>query len=163
MFTVIYFVLTEASFPWYSAGGRTEGTSSREACVIKFVGSRLPQVVHCAFTTILAQHSVATLLWHCFEQLQHCSNIATLCCTKNRRCESSRVTSPLRTIDPKLNKKDQKSVLISFIYYSQACNDSICGLFTEWAHPIWSKETLKAMAFMSAIPYTAFCVIQSRK
>ena len=30
---------------------------------------------------------------HCFEQLQHCSNIATLCCAKNRRCESSRVTS----------------------------------------------------------------------
>ena len=27
--------------------------------------------------------------------MQHCSNIATLCCTKNRRCESSLVTSPL--------------------------------------------------------------------
>ena len=28
--------------------------------------------------------------------LQHCSNcIATLCCAKNRRCESSRVTSPM--------------------------------------------------------------------
>ena len=26
--------------------------------------------------------------------LQHCSNIAALCCAKNRRCESSRVTSP---------------------------------------------------------------------
>ena len=43
----------------------------------------------------LAQHSVATLLRHCFEWFQHCSNIATLCCAKNRRCESSRVTSPL--------------------------------------------------------------------
>ena len=43
----------------------------------------------------LAQHSVATLLRHCFEWLQHCSNIATLCCAKNRRCESSRVTLPL--------------------------------------------------------------------
>ena len=43
----------------------------------------------------LAQHSVATLLRHCFEWLQHCSDIATLCCAKNRRCESSRVTSPL--------------------------------------------------------------------
>ena len=42
----------------------------------------------------LAQHSVATLLRHCFEWLQHCSNIATLCCAKNRSCESSRVTSP---------------------------------------------------------------------
>ena len=27
----------------------------------------------------LAQHSVATLLRRCFEWLQHCSNIATLC------------------------------------------------------------------------------------
>ena len=39
----------------------------------------------------LAQHSVVATL------LQHCSNIATLCCAKNRRCESSRVTSPLRS------------------------------------------------------------------
>ena len=35
------------------------------------------------------------LLRHCFEQLQHCSGITTLCCAKNHRCESSRVTSPL--------------------------------------------------------------------
>ena len=41
----------------------------------------------------LAQQSVATLLRHCFEWVQHCSNIATLCCAKNRRCESPRVTS----------------------------------------------------------------------
>ena len=33
-------------------------------------------------------YSVATLLRHCFQQLQHCSNIATMCCAKNRRCES---------------------------------------------------------------------------
>ena len=43
-------------------------------------------------TTNLAQHSVVTLLRHCFEWLQHCSNIATLCWAKNRRCESSCVT-----------------------------------------------------------------------
>ena len=43
----------------------------------------------------LAQHSVAILLRHCFEWLKHCSNIATLCYAKNRRYESSRVTSPL--------------------------------------------------------------------
>ena len=42
----------------------------------------------------LAQRSVATLLRHCLEYLQHCSNITTLCCVKNRRCESYRVTSP---------------------------------------------------------------------
>ena len=44
----------------------------------------------------LAQHSVASLLRHCFELLQHCSIIATLFCAKNLRCESFRVTSPLR-------------------------------------------------------------------
>ena len=48
----------------------------------------------------LARNSVVTLLRYCFDWLQHCSNVATLCCAKNRRCESSRVTSPLsnRTI-----------------------------------------------------------------
>ena len=45
----------------------------------------------------LAQRSVATtLLRHCFEWLQHCSTIATLCCAKNRRCESSRATFTFR-------------------------------------------------------------------
>ena len=77
MFTVIYFVLTEACFPWYSAGGRTEGTSSREACVIKFVGSRLPQVVHCAFTTIFS----ATVLQHYCDTVSNSYNIVpTLQC-----------------------------------------------------------------------------------
>ena len=42
-----------------------------------------------------SQNIVATVLGHCFEWLQHCSNIATLCCAKNRSCKSSRVTSPL--------------------------------------------------------------------
>ena len=42
----------------------------------------------------LVQQSVATLLRHSFEKFQHCSNIVKLCCTKNRRCESPRVTSP---------------------------------------------------------------------
>ena len=46
----------------------------------------------------IAQHSVATLLQCCFELLQHCSNIATLCCAKNRRCKSSRVTSPVQLV-----------------------------------------------------------------
>ena len=47
----------------------------------------------------LAQCSAATLLRHCFERWQHCSNIPTLCCAKNRRCESSPVTSPLWDYD----------------------------------------------------------------
>ena len=42
----------------------------------------------------LAQQSVATLLGHCFERSQHCSNIAALIFAENRRYESSRVKSP---------------------------------------------------------------------
>ena len=43
----------------------------------------------------LAQHSVA-MLEQCCKHSKHCrNNVATLCCAKNRRCESSRVTSPL--------------------------------------------------------------------
>ena len=43
----------------------------------------------------LVQITITILLRHCFEWLQHCSNIAALCCAQNRRCESSHVTSPL--------------------------------------------------------------------
>ena len=41
-----------------------------------------------------------TLRWlqHCFEWLKHGFSIATLCCAKNRRCELSRVTSPLSSL-----------------------------------------------------------------
>ena len=41
-----------------------------------------------------AQHSVTTLFRRCFEWLQHCSSISTLCSAKNSSCESSRLTSP---------------------------------------------------------------------
>ena len=41
----------------------------------------------------LTHHSVATLLRHCFEWLQRCSNIAAMCCAKNRGWESSRVNN----------------------------------------------------------------------
>ena len=59
-------------------GTRTKGDVTREDSQRRF----------------LAQHSVATLLRHCFEWLQHCSNIGTLCCAINRRCQSYCVTSP---------------------------------------------------------------------
>ena len=42
----------------------------------------------------LAQHSVV-MLEQCSNHSKQCrNNVATLCCAKNRRCESSRVTSP---------------------------------------------------------------------
>ena len=42
----------------------------------------------------LARHGVAMLEQCCNHSKQRCNNAATLCCAKNRRCESSRVTSP---------------------------------------------------------------------
>ena len=42
----------------------------------------------------LAQHSVEILEQYCNYSKQCRNNVATLCCAKNRRCESSRVTSP---------------------------------------------------------------------
>ena len=53
---------------------------------------------------VMLQHSVAALLRHCFGWLQHCSSIATLRCAKNRRCESSRVTSPLTKFSPFISR-----------------------------------------------------------
>ena len=48
----------------------------------------------------LAQNSVVTLLRHCFDWLQHCSNIATLCCAKKSSLRIVACKSPLsnRTI-----------------------------------------------------------------
>ena len=43
---------------------------------------------------LLAQHTVATLEQCCNYSKQCRNTVATLCCAKNRRCESSRVTSP---------------------------------------------------------------------
>ena len=42
----------------------------------------------------LAQHIVAILKKSCDYSKQCRNNVATLRCAKNRRCESSRVTSP---------------------------------------------------------------------
>ena len=48
---------------------------------------------------LLVQHSVA-MLEQCRNYSKQCrNNVATLCCAKNRRCESSRVTSPLALHD----------------------------------------------------------------
>ena len=44
----------------------------------------------------VAQHSVATLEQCCTYSKQCHNHVATLCCAKNRPCESPRVTSPLK-------------------------------------------------------------------
>ena len=46
----------------------------------------------------LAQHSVAMLEQCCHHPKQYRNNAATLCCPKNRRCESSRVISSLNIV-----------------------------------------------------------------
>jgi len=65
----------------------------------------------------LTQHIISRLLRHCFEWLRHCSNMAALCCAKNRRCESSRVTSPL--------EKLLRNTLVFYIIYYAAKSESI--------------------------------------
>ena len=48
----------------------------------------------------LAQHRVA-MLEQCRNYTKQCrNNVTTLCCAKNRRCESSRVTSPYNVKRP---------------------------------------------------------------
>ena len=47
----------------------------------------------------LTQHNVA-ILEQCYNCSTQCrNNVATLCCANNRRCESSRLTSPIRSND----------------------------------------------------------------
>ena len=86
----------------------------------------------------LAQHSVATLLRCCFELLQHCSNIATLCCAKNRRCESSGVTSPKEWMSTNIERRvahDERSK--SFIFFcseipSSSPRNVVWFFFLNW-------------------------------
>ena len=62
---------------------------------LKVMLHRTTLLRHCFDIATLFRHC----LRHCFEGLQHCSSIATLCCGKNRRCESSSVTLPLALHD----------------------------------------------------------------
>ena len=48
-------------------------------------------------TIFSAKNGVAILEQCCYHSKQCRNNVATLCCAKNRRYESSRVTSPLYT------------------------------------------------------------------
>ena len=93
------------SYTWHSRGSlRCQDSDSKEK-VKKATGRIFDQLKIRTFTRIRnhdfsrkPQHGVATLLRYCLEWLQHCSNIATLYCSQNRRYESFRVTSPLQTV-----------------------------------------------------------------
>ena len=82
---------------------------------------RLPNVgsccvsLHVAFRWCYTELFATTiLLRHCFEWFQHCSNIATLCCAKNRGCESSRVTSPSSNDDVGGNENGRKAIALNW-------------------------------------------------
>ena len=65
----------------------------------------------------LAQHSVA-IFEQCCNHSKQCRNtVATLCDAKNRRCESSRVSSPLRFIED-VNARQQFSFPFCRLRYS---------------------------------------------
>ena len=106
----------------------------------------------------LAQHSVATLLQHCFKWLQHCSSIATLCCAKNRRCESSCVTSP------KLPRKKLCFVLRECPFWISNFSDK-CVLFCPvsfcWYTGYLAAENITRLA-CSRLKYSNIYVLLSK-
>ena len=61
----------------------------------------------------LAQRSVGMLEHYCNYSKQCRSNVATLHCAKNRRCESSRVTSPLGPVQNRRNDAQHCSELLA--------------------------------------------------
>ena len=87
---------------------RVKGRDNTNLLVLRHIKSPLPVDVRCSKTPLLqgdvtpndserrflAQQSVAILEQCCNHSKQCRNNVATLRCTKNRRCESLRVTSP---------------------------------------------------------------------
>ena len=61
----------------------------------------------------LAQRSVGMLEQYCNNSRQCRSNVATLHCAKNRRCEPSRVTSPLSPVQKGRNNAQHCSELLA--------------------------------------------------
>ena len=109
----------------------------KACCTYKVVVLLIKVMLHDSQRRFLAQHSVATLLRHCFEYLQHCSNIATLCCAKNRRCESSRVTSPLNLLFFQTFALPSKATRTTSYAKSHARGKPLLqgrmGRFSEWS------------------------------
>ena len=93
----------------------------------------------------LAQHSIAALLRHCFEWLQHCSNIARLCCAKNRLCDSSCVTSPLKPLANGRNIVGQQLPTIRNNMQQDVQTDATCNILIQQCcvrlHGVWQQNT----------------------
>ena len=91
-----------------------------------------------------AQDNVGSSLRHCFEWLQHCSNIVTLCCAKTRRCESLRVTSPEQKFNTFCSEEKNDKVKLLF---------SKSNVFSKNLFPAdrirfsWRSEMLSCIGF----------------
>ena len=72
----------------------------------------------------LAQCNVATFLGYCFDWLQYCFNIATPCCTKNRRCELSQRRSAT-TILSATQRRSVGTMLQPFETMQQQCCNAV--------------------------------------
>ena len=103
-----------------------KGDVARDDSYVPAPGSQLRR--------FLAQQSVSTSLRHCFERIQHCSGITTLCCPKNRRCESSPVTSPWV---PHKNflRQDTLTIINNYAWFLYVC----------YSYTIISKAALKTV------------------
>ena len=77
---------TTSLIPRYGTG---KSVALKEIC---YSSSHLKVMLH---ETILAQQTTAMLEQYCNLSKQCRNSVAGLCCAKNRRCESSCVTSPL--------------------------------------------------------------------
>ena len=70
-------------------------------------------------------------LEQCCNHLKQCrNNVATLCCAKNRRCESSRATSPSKVFYVLIMKGNFSSFFLKLLYaiwtFQLFINDSSC-------------------------------------
>ena len=88
--------------PSLKSGIRTKKRDAR-AKLLRFCRFRLRRRCRCLKVMLngtirndgfYAQQSAAMLEQCCNHSKQCRNNVATLCCAKNRRCESSRLTSP---------------------------------------------------------------------
>ena len=79
---------------WGSANSRRKWPfrSRRRRCCLRWCYTRRFE------TTIFSATQRCNIAVSLFRMVKHCSSIATLCCAKNSRCESSRVISPLSSL-----------------------------------------------------------------
>ena len=78
------------------------------------------------------------MLEQCCNHSKQCrNNVATLCCAKNRRCESSRVTSPLNLLFFRRSrcrqKRRERLPTLKAMQERSLCFQGRMGRFSEWS------------------------------